>query len=84
MSIHVEEDPILGKTYDARLIRRLIGYVRPYQGPVALAIALLLAASLASTRASLPTTAPSSKRLPVGRCRSWSARSSTRSTPTTS
>ncbi len=47
MSIHVEEDPILGKTYDARLIRRLIGYVRPYQGPVALAIALLLAASLA-------------------------------------
>ncbi len=47
MSIHVEEDPILGKTYDARLIRRLIGYVRPYRGPVALAIALLLAASLA-------------------------------------
>ncbi|HEX4835327.1 MAG TPA: ABC transporter ATP-binding protein [bacterium] len=47
MSIHVEEDPILGKTYDARLIRRLIGYVRPYRGPVALAIALLLVASLA-------------------------------------
>ena len=47
MNIHFEEDPILGKAYDARLIRRLVGYVRPYRGAVALAIALLLAASLA-------------------------------------
>ena len=47
MNIHFEEDPILGKAYDARLIRRLVGYVRPYRGAVALAIVLLLAASLA-------------------------------------
>jgi ATP-binding cassette, subfamily B, multidrug efflux pump len=47
MSTHFEEDPILGKAYDARLIRRLIAYVRPYRRAVALAIALLLAASLA-------------------------------------
>jgi ATP-binding cassette, subfamily B, multidrug efflux pump len=47
VSTYVEEDPITGKTYDARLIRRLVGYVRPYRGAVALAVVLLLAASLA-------------------------------------
>ena len=47
MSIHLEEDPITGKTYDARLIRRLVGYVRPYRRAVAFAIILLLGASLA-------------------------------------
>ncbi len=47
MNIHLEEDPITGKTYDTRLIRRLVGYVRPYRRAVAFAIVLLLAASLA-------------------------------------
>lgn len=47
MNIHLEEDPITGKTYDTRLIRRLVGYVSPYRRPVAFAIVLLLAASLA-------------------------------------
>jgi ATP-binding cassette, subfamily B, multidrug efflux pump len=47
MSTYFEEDPILGKIYDARLIRRLVGYVRSYRGAVGCAIALLLAASLA-------------------------------------
>ncbi len=47
MSRYFDEDPILGKAYDARLIRRLVGYVRPYRAAVALAIVLLLAASLA-------------------------------------
>ncbi len=47
MTTPLEEDAILGKTYDARLIRRLLAYVRPYRGTVALAILLLLAASLA-------------------------------------
>ena len=46
MSTLFQEDEILGKTYDARLIRRLLGYVRPYHGPTALAILLLLVASL--------------------------------------
>jgi ATP-binding cassette subfamily B multidrug efflux pump len=42
----LQEDEILGRTYDARLIRRLLGYVRPYRGTTALAIVLLLTASL--------------------------------------
>ncbi len=46
MSVPYEEDAILGRAYDARLMRRLLGYVRPYRRTVALAILLLLGASL--------------------------------------
>jgi len=45
VSVHFQEDDILGKTYDARLIGRLLGYVRPYRGVTGLAVALLLLAS---------------------------------------
>ncbi|MGQ0550590.1 MAG: ABC transporter ATP-binding protein [Armatimonadota bacterium] len=48
MSIHFQEDEILGAAYDARLMRRLLGYVRPYRGPVAGAVVLLLLTSLVS------------------------------------
>jgi ATP-binding cassette, subfamily B, multidrug efflux pump len=47
MSAAFQEDEILGRTYDARLVGRLLRYVRPYRGVTALAIALLLLASLA-------------------------------------
>ncbi len=47
MSAYLDEDAILGKAYDARLIRRLLRYVGPYRAAVALAILLLLVASLA-------------------------------------
>ena len=47
MSVVFDEDPILGRAYDARLVRRLLGYVRPYGVTVTLSIALLLVASLA-------------------------------------
>ena len=40
MSGHEEE--VLGKAYDARLMRRLIGYLRPYRAHVALAIAAII------------------------------------------
>ena len=40
-----QEDEALGKIYDARLIRRLLGYLRPYRGRVILAILLLLASA---------------------------------------
>jgi ATP-binding cassette, subfamily B, multidrug efflux pump len=43
----VHEDEILGKAYDARLTRRLVGYLAPYKGWVILALGLLLAMSLA-------------------------------------
>ncbi|HKV45129.1 MAG TPA: ABC transporter ATP-binding protein [bacterium] len=46
MSLHFQEDDILGKTYDARLIGRLLGYVRPYRGVTGLAVALLLLAAV--------------------------------------
>ena len=42
-----QEDEILGKAYDARLMRRLLGYLRPYRGFVVLALAILLGLSLA-------------------------------------
>ncbi|MFN2445998.1 MAG: ABC transporter ATP-binding protein [Vicinamibacterales bacterium] len=36
------EDDILGKAYDARLMRRLLRYLRPYMGRVALALATIV------------------------------------------
>jgi ATP-binding cassette subfamily B protein len=36
------EEEALGKAYDARLLRRLLRYTKPYRGRVVLAIALLL------------------------------------------
>lgn len=44
MSIHDEE--ILGKAYDARLMRRLLTYLRPYKRSVALALAAIISASV--------------------------------------
>lgn len=38
-----EEDDVIGKAYDAELVGRLMGYLRPYRGRVILAILLLLA-----------------------------------------
>src|SRR6185503_3981498 len=42
-SIH--EDDVLGKAYDARLMRRLLRYLRPYRARVALAVLLLMLGS---------------------------------------
>ncbi len=39
------EEEALGKAYDARLMRRLLGYVRPYRGSVAVAVGLLMLAA---------------------------------------
>jgi ATP-binding cassette, subfamily B, multidrug efflux pump len=44
MSIHEEE--ILGKAYDAGLMRRLLGYLRPYKPQVAIALAAIISASV--------------------------------------
>jgi ATP-binding cassette subfamily B protein len=40
------EEEALGKVYDARLTRRLLGYLRPYRERVALAVVLSLVSSL--------------------------------------
>jgi ATP-binding cassette subfamily B protein len=42
--IHAEEEA-LGKAYDARLMRRLLRYLRPYKPPVVAAVALLMLGS---------------------------------------
>ncbi len=42
---HLEEES-LGKAYDARLMRRLLAYVKPYRGMAVTAVALILASSL--------------------------------------
>lgn len=39
------EEEVLGKAYDARLMRRLLGYMRPYKKLVALSLLFLLAQS---------------------------------------
>jgi ATP-binding cassette subfamily B multidrug efflux pump len=41
-----QEDDILGKAYDARLMRRLLGYLRPYRAAVALALVAIVGYSL--------------------------------------
>ncbi len=41
-----QDDEILGKAYDARLMRRLLGHLRPYRLGVAVAIALLILGTL--------------------------------------
>ena len=40
------EEEALGKAYDARLMRRLLGYVRPYRRLAVAAVALILVSSL--------------------------------------
>ncbi len=44
MSIHEEE--VLGKAYDAGLMRRLLGYLRPYKAQVAIALAAIIVGSI--------------------------------------
>jgi len=46
MSEHHDDD-VLGKAYDARLMRRLLQHLRPYSGQVALALIAIFAGSLA-------------------------------------
>ncbi len=48
MAVHFDEDEAIGKAYDARLMRRLWGFVCPYQGRVFLALLLLVGESLAA------------------------------------
>jgi ATP-binding cassette subfamily B protein len=48
VAAYFQEDEILGRAYDGRLMRRLLGYVRPYRGLVVLSVALLLLSSAAS------------------------------------
>src|SRR5260370_29822631 len=46
MATFFQEDDILGKAYDARIMRRLLTYVRPYMRLVIAALLLLVLFSL--------------------------------------
>src|SRR5262249_39749162 len=46
---NVHDEEVLGKAYDARLMRRLIQYLRPYKTLVALALGLILLDSALET-----------------------------------
>lgn len=41
-----DDDELLGKAYDGRLVRRLLGYMRPYMSQLVVAIVLMIASSL--------------------------------------
>lgn len=46
MAAQYSDDEILGKAYDGRLVRRLLGYVRPYARAVMAALVLLVGLTL--------------------------------------
>jgi ATP-binding cassette, subfamily B, multidrug efflux pump len=43
--VSLHEEDVLGKAYDAVLMRRLLGYLRPYKTQVAIALAAIISAS---------------------------------------
>src|SRR5260370_16227487 len=49
------EEEVLGKAYDGQLMRRLIRYLRPYRGAVAVSLLFLLAQSLTQVAGPLLT-----------------------------
>jgi ATP-binding cassette, subfamily B, multidrug efflux pump len=66
------EEEVLGKAYDSRLMRRLLGYMRPYRGYVALSLVFLLLQSVLQVLGPLLTKiavdrylAPSPNRIPT-------------------
>jgi len=44
--LSVHDDDVVGKAYDARLMRRLLAYLRPYSAAAALALAAIIANSM--------------------------------------
>src|SRR5258707_14195497 len=39
---NIHEEEVLGKAYDSRLMKRLLGYLRPYRAHVAVALAAIV------------------------------------------
>src|SRR5437867_7019858 len=48
MSTEQHDEQVLGKAYDARLMRRLLTYIRPYRRSAVLALFFIVTASLLS------------------------------------
>jgi ATP-binding cassette subfamily B multidrug efflux pump len=47
MAANIHEEEVLGKAYDSRLMKRLLGYLRPYKWQVVLALAAIVLKSAA-------------------------------------
>jgi ATP-binding cassette, subfamily B, multidrug efflux pump len=60
------EEEALGKAYDARLMRRLLGYLRPYRWRVAGAVALLLVGAALELAGPLLTKVALDNAIPAG------------------
>lgn len=59
------EEDSLGRAYDARLVRRLLGFLRPYRGQVALAVLLLLGSALLQLAGPVLTRATIDRAIPA-------------------
>jgi ATP-binding cassette subfamily B protein len=64
MSIH--EEDVLGKAYDARLMRRLLGYLRPYRREVVLASVAIVGHSIIELAPPLLTKLVLDRYIPAG------------------
>src|SRR5690242_1076541 len=47
MAANIHEEEVLGKAFDSRLMKRLLGYLRPYKWQVALALTSIVLKSAA-------------------------------------
>ncbi len=61
MTASLHEEEVLGKSYDARLVRRLVGYLKPYRATVAVSFALM------AVSAALQLAGPTLTRLVIDR-----------------
>ncbi|HSJ24214.1 MAG TPA: ABC transporter ATP-binding protein [Longimicrobiales bacterium] len=66
MAAATPEEEALGKAYDGRLMRRLLGYLRPYRWRVAAAVLLLLAGAALELAGPLLTRAALDDAIPAG------------------
>lgn len=66
MAAAAHEEEALGRAYDARLMRRLLGYLRPYRWRVAGAILLLLGAAALELAGPLLTRVALDRAIPTG------------------
>ena len=66
MSAAIQEEEVLGKPYDAALMRRLLGYLRPYALPVAGAVLMLLGLALLQLASPYLTRVAIDRAIPAG------------------
>ncbi len=68
-----QEEEIIGKAYDGRLMRRLLGYLRPYKWHVAIALVSIILKSVADVLGPLLTKIAVDKYLTKSASNSWLA-----------